>query len=174
MTAAGSRDCRARWSGGHPAFVRSVTGSAPPRLTATGVGRTYLEPKRVQTARVAPRASSVSHGLISLWACGRGNFRAAPAHEVRQRALLQLQNFKSFGADLAVAPDRGRHVHDARLEAAPLLPDAVTSVVLVAEAACEAVTPPVDRVIEPPEAAVPGLAEVQEEAEAGDEEASEH
>ena len=42
------------------------------------------------------------------------------------------------------------------------------------EAASQAVTPPVDRVIEPPEAAVPGLAEVQEEAEAGDEEASEH
>ena len=42
------------------------------------------------------------------------------------------------------------------------------------EAASNAVTPPVDWVIEPSEAAVPSLAEVQEEAEAGDEEASEH
>ena len=53
----------------------------------------------------------------------------------------------------------------------------MTSVVLVAEATCEAVTPPVDWVIEPPEAAVictRGRAEVQEVAEAGDEEASEH
>ena len=50
----------------------------------------------------------------------------------------------------------------------------MASIVLVAEAACEAVTPPVHWVIEPPEAAVTRpRAEVQEEAEAGDEEASE-
>ena len=52
-----------------------------------------------------------------------------------------------------------------------MFPDTVSAMILIPEAAPEAVTPPIHLVIEPTEAAVPSLgrAEVQEEAEAGDE-----